>query len=761
MTKRDDDCMKRFLTAKTDGLEAILLIAVTLVFMGSCTQWLPASAKSLFSARIDSAATLPTALLHRNYHYELNAEGGTAPYHWALTRGHLPLGLTLEENGQISGQAEVPGDYSLDVAMRDGGQNPTETSKTFMLRVAWSGLAVITSNPELPWGRIGTEYSARLTAGGDLPPFFWTANAALPPGITLTPKGVLQGSPTRGGDFQFEAQVTNLGGGKAKRSFSMHISTSRVDRFGGVITPAEKTQATGRWRTAKYGDRWVFITPEGHPFWMNGMWDVTGDEHKDERGATYDQRGKGKYGNEAVRWLQANRRLRSWGFNAIGPYSYRMMLPFDSEPEWTGSEQPLKLPFVWIAHDPAITGRKEGVFKNLYAGVDLHNSALEDQGSANFPDVFDPAWVRNTQAVIANDHELASIAQSPYLIGVFGDDTDYVSGFGPGPEFATQPPHKTHVHLGYLALITAPARGSNEELKVKYSDPQVYTKSRLRDFLREKYGSIEALDAAWGAGYSTLDSDGGWPNGKGLLDENGRASHKWLGSGDPALPRSSGANPTMVRDLDEFLYLIARQLFSTEHEAFRKVAPHSLFFGPTTIGGWWAPAREPIYRAARESLDVIGVTTDGSQEQVDFITRASGDTPLIVWEGVVANGDSSQWRHAKEPEGARWFMNTQAARGEHYRQDVERLFDARSSAGVHPFVGHLWWAWTDSIPEERNWGVVSLMDNAYDGYEASQGHGIDAWGYTTGGEEHNYGDFLTPARAINFSVIERLSNEQH
>ncbi len=752
--------MKRFVTPKADWLTTVLLIALALVFIGSCTRWLPASAKSMLGARIDSAATLPMAQLRKDYRFELCAEGGTAPYHWALTRGHLPLGLRLEENGQISGQAEVPGDYSFDIAMHDAGQKPTEVGKTFVLSVAWSGLAVITSNLELPWGRVGTEYSARLTAGGDLPPFFWSADAALPQGITLTKKGVLQGTPTGAGDFQVAVQVTNLGGGKATRRFSMHISPAGIDRYGGVITRGKTTDATGRWRTAKYGDRWVFVTPDGHPFWMMGMWDITGDEHKDDRGSTYDQRAKGKYGTEAVRWLQANRKFRSWGFNTIGPYSYRMMLPFDSEPEWTGTEQPLKLPFVWIAHDPAITGRKEGIFKNLYAGVDSQNRVLEDQGSANFPDVFDPAWVRNTQEVIENDHELASVAQSPYVIGVFGDDTDYVSGFGPGPEFETQPPHKTHVHLGYLALVTSPTQGSNAETKGKYSDPQVYTKNRLRDFLREKYNSVEALNAAWGAGYTTLDSDGGWPNGKGLLDENGRVSHKWLGSGDPALPKSSGANAAMVRDLDEFLYLIARQFFSTEREAFRKVAPNSLFFGPTTIGGWWAPAREPIYRAARESLDVIGITTDGSQEQVDFITRASGDTPLIVWEGVVANADSSQWRHAKHPEGARWFVDTQAARGEHYRQDVERLFNARSSAGVHPFVGHLWWAWTDSIPEERNWGAVSLMDNAYDGYEAGQSHGIDAWGYGTGGEEHNYGDFLTPARAINFSVTERLSNEQ-
>jgi hypothetical protein len=247
-----------------------------------------------------------------------------------------------------------------------------------------------------------------------------------------------------------------------------------------------------------------------------------------------------------------------------------------------------------------------------------------------------------------------------------------------------------------------------------------------------------------------------------LLDENGRASHRWLGSGDPALLPSAGANPNLVRDLDDFLYLIARQFLSTEREALRAIAPDALFFGPTTIGGWWAPARAPIYRAARESLDVISVSTDGSQEQLDFLTRAAGDIPLMVWEGVVANADSSQWRHTKQPEGgASWFVDTQAARAEHYRRDVEWLFNSRASTGAHPFVGLLWWAWNDSLPEERNWGLVSQMDNAYDGYEAGKTLGTDAWGFPTGGEEHNYGDFLGPARAVNFSVIEQLANEQH
>lgn len=736
--------------------------ALLLALMGIATRWLPASAGGLFALRTVGGTSLPRAALRADYRFELRAEDGTPPYHWTMVRGHLPPGLNLQEDGTIRGQAEVPGQYWFDVAVSDSSQRPRAVQQSLLLAVAPGGLAVVTSNSALPWGRAGGEYSARLTANGGIPPFFWKAEGPLPEEITLSTKGVFSGTAGHGGDFQFAVQVRDLGGHQAERNFSLHISPARVDRFGGVLGSATNAVATGHWRTAKLGDRWVLMTPEGHPFWMIGMWDVSGDEHQDERGGSYDRRAGDKYGSEAIRWLQANRRLRSWGFNAIGPYSYRMLLPTDSEPEWRGSEQPVKLPFVWIARDPAITGRKEGVFKNLYAGLDAKQAVLGDQGSANFPDVFDPAWVRHTYELFASDRELAALAQSPYLIGVFGDDTDYVSGFGPGPEFASEPPDKTHAHLGYLALVTAPTQPKNPDSGARYADPMVYTKARLCDFLRQTYGTVEALNAAWGASYTTFGSDGGWPNGKGLLDENGRASHPWLGSGDPALPRSAAANPNMVRDLDEFLYRLARQFLTTEREALRTIAPQTLFFGPTTIGGWWAPARAPIYRAARETLDAIGVTTDASPEQVNFLARAAGEMPLMVWEGVAANADSSQWRHAKPPEGgASWFVETQEARAGHYRQDMERLFNARTAAGTHPFVGQLWWAWSDSVPEERNWGVISLMDNAYDGYEAGKTAGTDAWGYPTGGEERNYGDFLGVARAVNFSVIERLANEQH
>jgi hypothetical protein len=743
---------------KAVAFKLIALLSAALILCAAI-QWLPVSAQSFFGLKAVSGSVLPAASLHADYRAELSVEGGVPPYRWNLERGHLPPGLDLQNDGTVRGRAEVPGEYWFDVSVNDSSKNPRVLHQSLLLRVSSKGLAVITSNSELPWARAGSEYLAKLTAAGSMPPFFWKAEGTLPPGMKLSAKGVLSGAPEKGGDFHLAVQVRDLAGEQARRNFSLHISPAQVDRFGGVITPGAKLNATGRWRTAKVGDRWVLMTPDGHPFWMIGVWFVGGDTHKDERGVSLDQRMNDKYGSEPVKWLQANRRLRSWGFNAIGPYSYRMMMPMDSEPEWTGTEQPVKMPFIWISRHPAIRGRKEGVFKNLFAGADKSVSSVGDQSWANFPDVFDPAWVRNAQEVLNADHELATVSQSPYMIGLYGDDTDYLSGFGPGPEFASQPAGKTHPHLGYVALITAPTQEKAKESGAKYADARVHTKLRLSDFLREKYKSIDALNSSWQASYTTFGSDGGWPGGKGLLDENGRGSHRWLGTGNPELLPYSGANPNMVRDLDDFLYLIARQYFTTERDAVRAIAPHALFFGPTTVGGWWAPARAPIYRAAGESLDAIGVTSDGSQEQLDFVMRAAGDIPLLVWEGVVANADSGQWRHARYKEQASSQVDTQAERAARYRRDVEWLFRARTSNGVHPFIGHLLWAWTDSVPEEMNWGLVSLMDNAYDGHEAGKNLGTDAWGYRVGGEERNYGDFVGPVRAVNFSVMEQLAHE--
>ncbi len=742
----------KMLTAKV--LAVLLAVAV----LGSCESLHGAFARLSGQMSITSDS-LPMADYQQSYRAVLAAAGGTVPYRWSLADGWLPSGMKLQEDGVLAGTPEVAGEFAFTVQASDDAKPSHSASKLLKLSVSAQGPAIITSKSELPWGRVGTDYQVKFTAWGGVKPYAWRSPDGLPPGLKLQYDGTLSGKPAQAGDFGFAVQVSDLRQ-SSSRKFSVHISPTQLDPFGGITALASPRGASGGWRVEKIGKRWVFVTPAGNAFWMIGIWGVTGDTRADERGGNYNQRTTAKYENVPTEFLQANRRLRSWGFNVLGPWSYRMVLPIDAEPEWGGT-QPVKFPYILRGEDSSYSGRQRGLFKNLYARLDKEAGRTVYSG-ANFPDVFDPAWVSNTHRQYAADSSLINQSRSPYFLGAFSDETDNLTGFGAGPEFATDPVDMNHEHLGYIALVTAPVQETNpysSPAGQRYGDRKVYTKYALRDFLKAKYGTIEALNAAWDSGYTTFDSDGGWPNGNGLLDENGRKTHKWLGTADLRLPASAGANPNLVKDLDEFLYRMARQLLSVQRDAYRAAVPHGLFFGPTSIGAWWAPARAPIYRAAGEILDVVSLTTDCSQAQLDFITRATGDVPLMIWEGMVANPDSSRWRHTDtNVASASWYMKTQAARAQRYQRHLDFLFSGVSSAtGSHPFVGMLWWWWIDMIGEQKNWGLVSLMDNAYDGVEAGIAPGVDAWGYRTGGEEKNYGDFLGPARAVNFSILERLA----
>ena len=522
-----------------------------------------------------------------------------------------------------------------------------------------------------------------------------------------------------------------------------------VDRFGGLRVRLWEPSAS--FQVKKVGNRWVLVTPEGSPFWMLGIWNITGDGRVDELGSSYTSRFLRKYGSDQAGWPQVNRRLKSWGFNTIGPYSYRMLLPTNREsptvwpPDGT---HPVKMPFVGLGPNPGISSNLAGVCKNLWKGID---PSVFNIGSARgFPDVIDPKFVTYTNNAYATDSDLAVYKDSPYFIGYFSEDVDYLSGFATGTDFPSDPPGKEWAHLGVITLITAPTQSG-------FSDPKVYSKYALRDFLAAKYGTIGALNSAWGSNYTTFDSSGGWPTGSGLLDENGRSSHRWLGN--PLNPELlTGMNAQVKADLDEFLYQLAAKYFSINRAAFKAVAPQALFLGPTSLGGagWRSPARGPILKAAGQYLDVVSVSTDGSPAQLDFIAHWAGDVPLIIWEGVVANPDSGRWRYTPEP--ATWAVSTQEKRGQTYQRDVEALVNG-TVTGTRPYVGLLFWSWVDHSAEQKNWGLVSLLDNAYDGKEARVAAGKDPWGYPTGGEERDYGDFISYVRNANLAVLRTLRAE--
>jgi hypothetical protein len=243
----------------------------------------------------------------------------------------------------------------------------------------------------------------------------------------------------------------------------------------------------------------------------------------------------------------------------------------------------------------------------------------------------------------------------------------------------------------------------------------------------------------------------GWGFGTGLMDEDGRPSHQvWLGSDYYGL---TDANPNVKTDMDAFLFQTASQYLGMCKTEVRKFFPNVLLLGPDSLGSWQAPPPRQVLQAAATNLDVMigGVGTSPSptyQTKLDFVYEYLGDKPLITGAYNRANPDSSWSAFSISTD---W--PTQLARGQAYYN--ERLFlpsVAYTTTGSHPFIGLNWFQYTDNRSEKANWGLVSLLDNAYDGNEDRSAVVPCSAPFQTlacGGEPGNYGDAITQVRAAN------------
>ncbi len=604
-----------------------------------------------------------------------------------------------------------------------------------------AGETVAATAPEsisefLPNAYAGEAYKAQLPAAHD-GATRWYLQSALPSGLKFDgATGTFSGTTTQIGEYKLALQAQP--GGQTRDL--LLLVWPRLDRFGGLVNHPCPSGPARHFYTAKIDHRWVLCTPAGNQFWLLSVYKVDGDEHVDELGSSYSKRVAAKYGSTQG-WAQAQiNRLKAWGFNGLGPYShYSLWGSFPS--------------FQLAKNTPwSLENRMElapGPTKDLFRGF---NSRYYDASWGQFPDVFDPNFeIYWNKAMAANVPGIA-IYSSPYLIGIATDDRDDLFGFGPGPELGGE-----HPNLGRLALLMSPTQLRSRNGTV-YRDSKVYTKFALRDFLQARYkNDLARLNSAWNSSYTSWDSDGGWGKGNGLLDEDGR--HRWTGKDATGL---SDLTPAMARDLDEFLYQIARRYFFVTTTAIRKVLGKEkvLIFGPSTFNSNGLTFA-PILRAAGEYCDVVQASVEAGPIAVQRTYQYTGHKPLVTWEGLAANADSALWRNPVER--ASWTASTQAERGQLYTRNALDRFNARDAAtGDYPVIGIAYWEFHDNYGERRNFGLVSLSDNAYDGKEAATGTHACQWpleNYLCGREERSYGDFLGASRRANLRILQSLASE--
>jgi hypothetical protein len=109
--------------------------------------------------------------------------------------------------------------------------------------------------------------------------------------------------------------------------------------------------------------------------------------------------------------------------------------------------------------------------------------------------------------------------------------------------------------------------------------------------------------------------------------------------------------------------------------------------------------------------------------------------------------DSPFYKYAT---GTGWDFPTQASKAS----------EALATSGndrIFPVVEFGLWELEDKPAERANFGLITDLDNAYDGREGVVEIGADSWGYKTGGEASNYGNYVDLVQSANLSAFRSVS----
>jgi len=171
--------------------------------------------------------SLPGGVIGNPYSQTVTASGAAGPYQFSLSDGALPPGLSLAQNGLLSGTPTAAGTYRFTITATILS-SLCPGSRDYTLTVTGASCPTLTINPDaLPVGQSGAAYSQQLSASGGAAPYSFAVSAGVAPnGISLSAAGLLSGAPTASGTFNFTARATGANGCQGTRAYALTIGSS-------------------------------------------------------------------------------------------------------------------------------------------------------------------------------------------------------------------------------------------------------------------------------------------------------------------------------------------------------------------------------------------------------------------------------------------------------------------------------------------------------------------------------------------------------
>jgi uncharacterized protein (TIGR03437 family) len=163
-------------------------------------------------------ATLPNATIGALYQQYLAGVGFVPPINpvnISLVSGSLPPGISLVPSlgsgFDLTGTPSALGSYSFSVQANNG---PLTFTRALTLTVSQPVKTIHVASGILPSATIGQPYSFAITTIDGTPPLTVTiTSGTLTPGITLSPSGLLSGTPTAAGQSSFGINIVDSAGG--------------------------------------------------------------------------------------------------------------------------------------------------------------------------------------------------------------------------------------------------------------------------------------------------------------------------------------------------------------------------------------------------------------------------------------------------------------------------------------------------------------------------------------------------------------------
>lgn len=144
---------------------------------------------------INTVSFMEDAKVGTQYSAQLVTTGGTQPFQWSITNGALPQGLTLNNQGAISGTPTgLGGQYTFTVKVTDANNLTATRPLTLTVDGPTSYPSITTTS--LPSDTVGQSYEQTLGATGGTSPYTWSVTkGTLPSGLSLNAQtGEITGS---------------------------------------------------------------------------------------------------------------------------------------------------------------------------------------------------------------------------------------------------------------------------------------------------------------------------------------------------------------------------------------------------------------------------------------------------------------------------------------------------------------------------------------------------------------------------------------